>query len=127
MYRIQEKYNDKFFPNTNAKFPSIFVKENNNNIYRVDYTSFMGTYGAFKNHLASRYQTSKCAYFYGEITEKSPVISQYSLITFNSGFKYPVFGTNFEPPIFLKSSLFEKSNKPILCIVILSFLLTSSI
>lgn len=121
MYRIQEKYNDKFFPNTNAKFPSIFVKENNDNIYHVDYTSFMGTYGAFKNHLASRYQTSKCAYFYGEINVKSPVISQYSLINFNSNDvfknkisskvldtqKNVILNTNFEDN---SLSLFEKNS-----------------
>lgn len=83
-YKIQEEYKDKFFPDSGILNPSIFVKENNDNLYKVDYSSYMKTYRVFNKHMNSRYETSKCAYFCGEIARKSPVISNFSLVKFQS-------------------------------------------
>ena len=83
-YKIENEYRDKFFPNSGVTTPSIFIKENGNNIYQVDYYKYMGTYTAFKRHMDSKYKTSKCAYFTAEITTKSPVISNYTYISFQS-------------------------------------------
>ena len=80
IYTINSKYNGKFATTT----PSLYVKENGGNLYNVDWSKYMHTYRAFSNHMESRYKTSKCAYFCGQISEKSPVISQYSQISFVS-------------------------------------------
>lgn len=83
-YKIEDEYKDKFFPNSNVLTPSIFIKEKGGNIYQVDYSKYMGTYGAFKRHMDSRYKTSKCAYFNAEIPGKSPIISSYTYVAFQS-------------------------------------------
>lgn len=83
-YKIQEEYKDKFFPKSNVLTPSLFIKENGDNFYQVDYSKYMGTYSAFKRHMDSRYKTSKCAYFNGEIPGKTPIISEYTYVAFQS-------------------------------------------
>ena len=83
-YKIQDEYKDKFFPESNILTPSIFVKENGDNIYNVNYSKYMNTYPAFKNHMDSRYKTSKCAYFSVEIPGKTPIISNYTYVSFQA-------------------------------------------
>ena len=83
-YKIQNEYKEKFFPDSGILTPSIFIKENGDNFYNVNYSKYMQTYNAFSRHMESRYKTSKCAYFCGQIQEKSPVISEYSQISFIS-------------------------------------------
>lgn len=88
-YSILEKFKDKFFPDENILNPSIFIKEKGDEIYKVNYSSYMITYRAFKRHMDSRYKTSKCAYFCPEIPGKSPIISNYTYVSFtgNSTFR----------------------------------------
>lgn len=83
-YKIHTQYKDKFFPDSEILNPTIFIKENNNNLYKVDYSSYMKTYRVFNKHMSSRYETSKCAYFCGEIAAKSPIISNFTLVDFNA-------------------------------------------
>ena len=83
-YKIQQEYKDKFFPDSNILTPSLFIKENGDNIYKVDYSKYMGTYGAFKRHMNSKFKTSKCAYFTAEIPGKSRIISNYTYVSFQS-------------------------------------------
>ena len=83
-YKIQQEYKDKFFPDSNILTPSLFIKENGDNIYKVDYSKYMGTYGAFKRHMNSKFKTSKCAYFIAEIPGKSRIISNYTHVAFQS-------------------------------------------
>ena len=88
-YQIEKEYKDKFFPNSGVTTPSIFIKEKGDNIYQVNHSKYMGTYRAFKRHMDSKYKTSKCAYFTAEIPGKSPVISNYTYVSFqaNDAFK----------------------------------------
>lgn len=88
-YKIQAKYKDKFFPDSEVLNPTVFVKENNDNLYKVDYSSYMKTYRVFNKQMSSRYQTSKCGYICGEITVKSPLISNFTIVDFtaNDAFK----------------------------------------
>lgn len=88
-YKIENVYKNKFFPDSNVVTPSIFIKEKGNNIYQVDYSKYMSTYNAFKRHMDSKFKTSKCAYFTAEIPGKSPIISNYTYVSFqtNDAFK----------------------------------------
>ncbi len=83
-YKINQKYKDKFFVDSQVRTPSVFVKENDDNIYRVDYSTYMKTYNVFKRHMESRYKTSKSAYLYSEIPGKTPIISKYSYVGFTA-------------------------------------------
>ena len=44
----------------------------------------MGTYNAFKRHMNSKFKTSKCGYFLGEIPGKTPIISSYTYVDFKA-------------------------------------------
>ncbi|MCQ2801368.1 MAG: hypothetical protein MJ222_01770 [Bacilli bacterium] len=83
-YKIEQEYKDRFFPNSGVLTPALFVKENGDNIYKVDYDQYMGTYGVFKRHMNSKFKTSKCAYFTAEIPGKSRIISNYTYVSFQS-------------------------------------------
>ena len=107
-YKIANEYKDKFFPNSSVSTPSIFIKENGDNVYQVDHSQYMGTYGAFKRHMNSRYKTSKCAYFTAEIPGKSQVISNYTYVAFQSNetFKNKISGklTNTQKDVLISSN-----------------------
>lgn len=81
---INAQFNDKFFPDKVAVYPSLFVKENNDQIYKVDNDSYMQTYGAFKRQMDSRYKTAKYSYFSGEITAKSWINREFTYLEFNT-------------------------------------------
>ncbi len=120
-YKIEEKYKDTFFPETGILTPSVFVKEKGTNFYTVNYKSYMQTYRVFSKHMNSRYETSKCAYFCGEISGKTPIISNFSMINFtsNEAFKNTISNRllSTQKNVFLKANsiinsmtLFEKNS-----------------
>ncbi|MBQ0009467.1 MAG: thioredoxin family protein [Firmicutes bacterium] len=81
---IENKYKDILFKDSGVKYPALFVKENEDNFYRVDYSKYMQTKSAFSRHMESRYKTSKCGYFLGEIPRKTPIISNYTYVDFKA-------------------------------------------
>ncbi len=74
----------KFFSNFHVMTPQIYVKENSINFYEVNYASYMKTYGVFKRHMDSRYETAKYSYFCGEIAGKNPIFSNFTKVDFVS-------------------------------------------
>ena len=111
--KIENKYRDVFFKENNIKYPSLIVKENSDNFYNVDYSSYMRTYRVFSRHMKSRYKTSKCAYFCGEISGKSPIISDFTLVNFESNdvFKNRISSKllNTEKNVLIKSNFNKNS------------------
>ena len=85
----------KFFSSFHVMTPQIYVKENSNNFYEVNYASYMKTYGVFKRHMASRYETAKYSYFCGEIAVKTPIFSNFTKVDFvsNDMFKNNILET----------------------------------
>lgn len=80
--KIKEDYKYTFFKDGNFKYPAVFVKEENNSIFTVDYASYMKTYNVFKRHMDSRYKISKYGTFDGKINAKSSIISEFTKIDF---------------------------------------------
>lgn len=91
---INAHFKDKFFPDKVAYTPSLFIKENNEAIYKVDNESYMQTFSAFKRHMNSRYKTAKYSYFSGEITTKSWINREFTYLEFNAN---DIFKNNVYP------------------------------
>lgn len=81
---LKEPIKNKFFSDFHVMTPQIYIKENSSKFYLVDYASYMRTYGVFKRHMDSRYETAKYSYFCGEIDGKTPIFSNFAKVDFVS-------------------------------------------
>jgi len=77
---IDKVFGSKLFSGNSRPSPSVLIKENNDEIYTVDYASYMKTYNVFKRHMNSRYKNAKYSYFSGEITTKSWINREFTYL-----------------------------------------------